>query len=258
MRQTLALAALALVIASLAAGCGGSSASSEAAPVEGPMVKGPKGVWLFRPEGKPKTLVVYLHGQGGPTEARPTNHLDWIHHLVARGSAVIYPRYELAFEPNPLEYILAGVRRAVDRLDVDGLPVLVIGYSRGGALALEYGAIALRGGVPVPEAIMSVFPAGQGEFGTLVDLSPLDPATAVIMLVGDRDSVVGKTGAKYLLARLKNGGFPAGHIRLDTVHSVGATTFVADHFAPLRSTPAARAAFWRPADRIVTLMRELQ
>jgi poly(3-hydroxybutyrate) depolymerase len=256
MRQAPSLLVLvtALLAAVLAAGCGGGSAFPDVPTSEGPIGKGANGVWLFRPAGKPKTLVIYFHGQGGPEEAVPSNHLPWINHLVARGSAVIYPRYEVTYEPNPLEHVLVGVRAAMKRLDDDNLPVLVIGFSRGGALAVEYGAIAARGRVPVPEAIMSVFPASQGELQTLVDLSTLDPATALLFLVGDRDTVVRKDGARYLLARLQQGGFPADHIRLDTVRSHG--MFVADHLAPLGSTAAAQAAFWRPADRILTLMRE--
>jgi acetyl esterase/lipase len=255
MRQAIVL--LALAVGLLVAGCGGGGGGDrfpETATSDGPIGKGPNGVWLFRPAGKPKALVIYFHGQGGPQEATPGNHLPWINHLVARGSAVIYPRYEMAFEPNPLEFVLTGVRAAYRRLDVDGLPVLAIGYSRGGALALEYGAIAERGGVPVPEAIMSVFPASQGEFGTLVDLNTVDPSTALLMLVGDRDTVVRSAGAKFLLARLQAAGFPADHIRLDTVRSHG--SFVADHTAPLGSTAPAQVAFWRPADRLLTLMRQ--
>jgi acetyl esterase/lipase len=244
---------VALFLVALAAGCGGSGDSfPDRATSVGPLGKGANGAWLFTPAGKPKTLVVYFHGQGGPREATPSNHLPWINHLVARGSAVIYPRYELAYEANPMEFVLNGVRKAYDRLGVDGLPVLALGFSRGGALAVEYGSVAREGGVPVPEAIMSVFPASQGEMGTLIDLSTLDPATALLMLVGDRDEVVRKDGARYLLARLQQARFPADHIRLDTVHSHGA--FVADHLAPLGSTAAAQAAFWRPADRILTLM----
>ena len=37
--------------------------------------------------------------------------------------------------------------------------MLAIGYSRGGAIAVEYGAAAEQNKVPVPDWIMSVFPA---------------------------------------------------------------------------------------------------
>jgi pimeloyl-ACP methyl ester carboxylesterase len=248
---------LGLAVALVAAGCGGGGESfPDRQTSEGPLGKGGAGVWLFRPAGEPKTLVIYLHGQGGPSESVPNNHQPWIDHLVARGSAVIYPRYELDYERNPLENILVGVRTAMEELDMDDLPALVIGFSRGGALAIEYAAIAPQGRVPVPQAVMSVFPASQGEMDALVDFSTLDPATAIVLMVGDRDTVVSRGGARILLTRLQAGGFPANHVRLDTVRSHG--SFVADHLAPLGVSPAAQAAFWRPADRLLRLMVELQ
>src|SRR5512132_504840 len=73
----------------------------------------------------------------GPKEATPANHLPWIKHLVKRGSIVVYPRYEMAYEADPMPFIVNGVRAATKRVDVDKLPVLSIGYSRGGAIAVE-------------------------------------------------------------------------------------------------------------------------
>ena len=92
----------------------------------GPIVKGPRGVWLFQPAGKPKNVVVYFHGQGGPVEATPKNHRPWIDHLVSRGSIVVYPRYELNYEIDPVLYALQGVQTAMKRVkNADKLPVAV-------------------------------------------------------------------------------------------------------------------------------------
>ena len=100
MRLTPALVAVALVLA--AAGCGGDDkAKGTNFGAIGPIGKGAAGVWIYTPKGKPKDLVVYFHGQGGPQEATPVNHLAWINHLVRRGSVVIYPRYEMAYEVDP-------------------------------------------------------------------------------------------------------------------------------------------------------------
>ena len=71
----------------LAAGCGGKDSAPTKATSEGPIGKGASGVWIYQPAGKPKDVVVYFHGQGGPEEATPANHLPWIKHLVKRGSA---------------------------------------------------------------------------------------------------------------------------------------------------------------------------
>lgn len=242
---------LVILIAALALlGCGESGSNFPDRPsAVGPIGKGAAGVWLFRPAGKPKDLVVYFHGQGGFREATPVNHRPWIDHFVARGSVVVYPRWELTYENDPMQYVVAGVRAATERVDVSGLPVLSIGYSRGAALALEYGAVAARNELPVPNKIISIFPSSVGNQQHLIDLTPLDHSTGVLIQMGEADAVVGKEGARDLLHRLQAGGFPAQNIELDFVDSKSG--FKADHTAPFRTSPAARAAFWRPADRLL-------
>jgi hypothetical protein len=240
-----------LLLIAVAAGCGGGGGTAypDKASETGPFVKGSKGAWLFRPSGKPKNVVVYFHGQGGPIEATPKNHRPWIQHLVDRGSIVVYPRYETNYEVDPLLFALKGVQRALKDVDVKGLPVLAIGYSRGGALAVEYGAVAPGNDVPVPSQIMSVFPAGQGNERHLIDLSTLPDSTRLLIQIGTDDTVVDGAGARYLLGRLKQAGFPGDNIRLDVVRSkIG---FSSDHFAPLGATPGAQAAFWQPADKLL-------
>jgi predicted alpha/beta-hydrolase family hydrolase len=246
MRLAPGLVVLAVLLALL--GCGGGNYPDHPTAA-GPLGQGSNGVWLFRPAGKPKNVVIFFHGQGGREEATPVNHRPWIDHLVANGSVVVYPRYEIDYERNPLTHAVAGVSEAVKRFDADGLPVLAIGYSRGGGLVVEYAAVAATNGVPVPDGIMSVFPAGQGDEGKLVDLTSLDRSTRLHIMIGDRDVIVGSAGARVLLRRLQAGGFPAANIQLHFVDSHG--SFVANHFAPLQTSASARAAFWRPADRLL-------
>ena len=249
MRLGPALVALTLLL--VLAGCGGSKTSyPKTATTIGPIGQNEEAVWVFRPAGKPKNLVVFFHGQGGPDEATPKNHLPWIRHLVKRGSVVVYPRWEVLYTQDPIPLIVSSVRVATQRVDVDGLPVLAIGYSRGGALAVEYGAVAPKHKLPVPGEIMSIFPASVGNEGHIVDLKPLDHSTQLVIQMGQADRVVGRTGARDLLHRLQKGGFPAGNVRLDFVTS--RPGFVADHVAPLRTTAAAQAAFWGVADELLS------
>ena len=245
-----ALVALA-VVALAAAGCGGSSSSSSTATVEGPLVEGPdpaRGVWLFRPAGPPKRIVIFFHGQGGAEETTPANHRAWIDHLVAGGAAVIYPRYEQNYATSVLDAAVAGVRTATDRLDQADEPVLALGYSRGGPLAVEYAAVAPREHVLVPNAVQSVNPVPWGEWSHVVDLSPLPHDTTVSIIVSDRDegATPGMTG---LLDRLRKARFPAARIQLHAARSHG--SFVADHLAPLADSSAAQAAYWTPTDRLL-------
>jgi len=247
MRLGPGLIALTMLLA--LSGCGGKDSGPAKATSEGPIGKGASGVWIYQPAGKPKDVVVYFHGQGGPEEATPANHLPWIRHLVKRGSIVVYPRFEVLYTQDPIPHIVSSVRAATRRVDVDGLPVLAIGYSRGGALAVEYGAVATKNKVPVPGEIMSTFPASVGNEGHIVDLKPLDHSTELVIQMGQADSVVGRAGARVLLRRLQQGGFPARNIRLDFVNSRAG--FVADHTAPLRTTAGAQTAFWSVADKLL-------
>src|SRR6266545_8344385 len=141
MPRTLVLLPILAAAALLPAGCGGGSTVSKPA-VEGPIVAGPNGVYLFRPAGDPKALVIFLHGQGGASETTPHNHRPWIDHLTAGGAVVVYPRFELDYSRAVLDHAVVGIRTAVQRLGTGDLPVLVIGHSRGAALAVEYAAVA--------------------------------------------------------------------------------------------------------------------
>ena len=111
---------------------------------------------MLRPDGTPKSVVVFVHGLGGPQEILPTNHLPWLRHLVDQGSAVIYPAYET--QPGgtrAVAHILAGVRNGLHELGDPKVPLAGIGYSRGGRLVVEWAALQR----PAPHAVLSVFPS---------------------------------------------------------------------------------------------------
>lgn len=253
MRAALTPVVLAALLA-VAAGCGGGGSSSLPVKptVEGPLTQGARGVWIFRPAGEPKRLVIFFHGQGGPTEATPANHRTWIDHLVNRGAVVVYPRYELSYSTAVIDPAVAGVRRASRRLGPRKLPVIALGYSRGAALAVEYAAVARGNGVPVPDAVESVNPVPYGEQARIVNLQPLQPDTVMAVLISDKDPHA-SDGAALLINRLREAGFPGGQVQLGIARSHG--TFVADHLAPLGSSPAAQAAYWAPTDALLTGLR---
>lgn len=237
----------------LLAGCGGGGSSLPTRPtVVGPITQDANGVWIFRPAGKPKRLVIFFHGQGGPTEATPANHRAWIDHLVSHGAVVVYPRYELAYSPAVLANAAAGVRRASKRLGREDVPVLALGYSRGAALAVEYAAVAAGKHLPIPDAIESVNPVPIGEQTHLVDLRPLEQDTVIAVLVSDKDPHA-RTGVSLLLSRLRHANFPGQEVRVNVARSHG--SFIADHLAPLGSSPAARAAYWAPTDALLAGLR---
>lgn len=248
MRATLTPVVIAALL--LLPGCGGGGGASlpSKPTVEGPLGQGASGVWIFRPAGAPKRLVIFFHGQGGATEATPTNHRPWIDHLVEKGAAVVYPRYELDYSATVLQPAVEGVERASKRLGLEGLPVLALGYSRGAALAVEYAAVARGQKVPVPDAIESVNPVPYGEQSRIVDLKPLQHETVMAVLISDQDEHAAD-GASLLLNRLREVGFPGTQVQLGVARSHG--SFIADHLAPLSALPAARKAYWAPTDALI-------
>ncbi len=234
------------------AGCGGGGSSKPArATVEGPIVEGSdpaKGVWLFQPAGTPKRMVIFFHGQGGVEEATPANHRAWIDHMVKGGAVVIYPRYEQDYASGVLGPAIAGVKTANERLGNPKLPVLALGYSRGGALAVEYAAASAGKGVPVPDIVESINTVSFGEQTHPTDLRPLKHSTTVALLVSDQDQL-GTVGAGGLLKRLKASGFPGTNIEVNFARSHG--SFKADHLAPLELSPNAKHAYWDPTDALL-------
>jgi hypothetical protein len=167
---------------------------------------------------------------------------------VKRGAVVAYPRYELDYSRAVIGPAVAGVRTAAERLDLGEMPVLSLGFSRGAALAVEYAAVAAANDVPVPDAIVSVNPVPYGEQAEIVDLGPIHGRTVMTVIVSDQDPYAAE-GASVLLGRLRRVGFPGEQIELAIARSRG--SFVADHIGPLRSTPAARAAYWVPTDAVI-------
>jgi pimeloyl-ACP methyl ester carboxylesterase len=226
------------------AGCGG--AHGPRVRVEGPIGQKADAYWLFRPTGHVRAVVVFLHGLDD-SELIPANHRAWLRHLALQGDAVVYPKYETVpgqFGAN--RHIEDAVLAALDRLDVPKAPVVAIGYSRGGRLAVEWAAASRVFGRQ-PRAVMSIFPGSLNpRLEERIDLRALDPATRIQILVGEADQ---RSGAQELLRRLREASFPPERIQAVLIESKKG--FVADHFSVFQTSAAARAAFWARADRMV-------
>jgi predicted esterase len=250
-----------LVLVLAAAGCGGGSGDEAAPTPSGPRAvstsrtatvlqrqfgTGADGFYLFTPvKSRWGSIVVYVHGHGGPGEITPMYHLPWLRHLAERGSAVVYPRYEN--QPGghgAARHIDAAVESALGVLGRNA-PIVGIGYSRGGRLVVDWAAIAAP--ALKPRAILSVFPA-SGEDPS-PDLSQVASDTKVLVLSGDQDDVVGPYGAVELLNALKDAGFELHNAKWHIVES--RPGFTANHLSVLQSTPPARKVFWKPADRLI-------
>jgi predicted esterase len=246
--------ALLLAAVLVTAACGGGSSAPKLKPLQqqGPLGSGPRQVWFYAAKGKPRSLVVFLHGYGSRVEETPANHVDWLKHLAAEGSDVVYPRYEVDVSTNPYPDIDAALASARRRLGDPHVPIVVIGYSRGGRLATDYSAwLAAHG--HEPRLALLVYPAVHAPGERLISLGSFDSRMRIVMMVGDQDKVVDGAGARVILARLELAGFPASRIKLMVIKST--RNFKATHVSVLGASSGARAEIWKPADKLIDSAR---
>jgi dienelactone hydrolase len=258
------LAAVAVVLA--LAACSGTSTP----PVRqsGPTVKteaglarpyghGSSRVWVLTPKaGKPRSIVVFIHGW---TATSPFEwHQAWLDHLLGLGSLVVFPAYQSSGDEGELVTarfdLRTGLRTAFRALRDPSLPVVVVGYSVGGALAFFYAADAGRWGVPRPEAVYSIFPADPlGMDPGLLHLG-LPPKVMTLVMVGDRDDTVGSLGADTFWKWLRP--VPRALKTYRLLHSDPKGLFF-NHEAPTGTAfdEAMREVFWRPLDEFVSAAR---
>ena len=223
---------------------------SAVALVAPPKMQGPYGngadiYWVWKAR-QAKSIVVFLHGLH-QSELYPGNHLPWIEHLVRMGNDVIYPRYENAPGRGPaLLHSAKAVVAAMVRLGAPRVPVVFVGYSRGGRLAVELAASAWRFKVK-PAAVMSIFPSELNpNVEEVVNFKRLPHSARVLLLAGQEDSA---RGVHDLLIRLRDDGFPPEHVFAEVVKSKG--SFHADHFSAMQTTAEAKRQFWGRLDRLI-------
>jgi acetyl esterase/lipase len=217
--------------------------------ITGPYGSGRAQVWLLRPLGPPTSVVLFAHGW---TAVQPTDwHRPRFDHLCARGSLVVFPRYQvdgLDTWQQAVDGFQRGVQIGFARLGGARLPVVAAGYSFGGALVNYYAGHATAWGVPVPRSVLSIFPTTRVQ-GRPAGRPP--NSVSFVLLAGDRDEVVGTAGAQDWLTWLK--GHPAARKTYRLIRSND--TLTARHEALKETTPAATRAFWAPIDDMVSAVR---
>jgi pimeloyl-ACP methyl ester carboxylesterase len=246
--------ALVAVLVALLAGCGVGGLASER---RGDLVyarggEGPGRVTVVHPARAdgPLPLVLFLHGWGA---TEPRFYAPWIEHLARAGNAVVYPRYQDSIaEPPPqvLGNALVGMREAVEGIDADLDSLVVVGHSAGGALASDYAAIARSVGLPVPRAVLSIYPGrafrGIGFAIPAIDPGRIPEGTRLVVLSGADDGVVDPRDARAIYE-----GADRARRRFEVIRAPGAS----DHLGPQRDTAVARRVFWRRLDALIAAAR---
>lgn len=215
----------------------------------------PGGAEIVRPAGLRTRLpgVIFLHGWG--LVARSV-YRPWVRHLAKLGNEVIVPRYQLnkySVPARALPDALTGIRAALRRAPVAQGTLVVAGHSAGAALASDYAASAPALGLPRPLAVFAAYP-GRRILGYPGGIPQVDPAriparTRVLAMAGANDVVVAQAPARELIAAATR--VPRTRKRYVLVRDPA----VDDHYGPTRSGPHARAAFWKPLDRLIARAR---
>lgn len=106
----------------------------------------------------PSCRVVYLHG-GGYVHPLTTDYWRLVRALTHAGAEVVVPRYPLA-PRHHVDEVLTWLRAVSSRVTGDGLPLVLMGDSAGGALALTLArSLARRGdGQVAPARVVLLCP----------------------------------------------------------------------------------------------------
>jgi len=197
--------------------------------------------WTVQARGKPKAVVVLLHGlgQNSGEQLEP-----WQAHLAAEGYDVVYPRYEQPPpDPQARNNIVGAVGRALGDLGRPDVPLVLLGHSRGGRLAVEAAAFLK------PRLVLAWYPGIiNPSFEPPTNFKLIPKTTQIWLFVGDRDRSVGSSGAVEMADRLLHFGVPVRQIHAQTIRSRG---FVADHMSVYDLSPAAKRTIWGRTDTLI-------
>lgn len=159
---------------------------------------------------EPRSVVVLLHAWGA---VNPVVYGGWIEHLARRGHLVLFPGFQQIGKTRPVEATDTAatlIKAALAELasDPQARPdlgrVLYLGHSAGSAIAVNLASGARARDLPVPRLVFAVMPGGiasdeKSRGIVLGDLSAVDPETAIVTIVGDREFIAADRASRRIL-----------------------------------------------------------
>jgi acetyl esterase/lipase len=213
---------------------------------------GVRGAELLWPTGEspPRRTIVFLHGwQAMP----PYFYGAWLRHLVTEGNTVVYPVYQGAgTSPAALvQNALAGIAAGLHAAHADPSAVVAIGHTTGGAIAFDYAALADGEGLPVPRAVLAVYP-GRNPPGGEIPLAKLFqiPAGTLLEAASGPGNRLPDGRAQALALLNGAGGVPARRRIYERIPRVSPAV-------PVPGSAADRRVLWAPADRLIARARKV-
>ena len=184
-------------------------------------------------------MVVFNHGWFA---VNPGVYGAWIDHLVRKGRIVIAPRYQRDWMTPPANFLPNGLIAVRDALDVlstspahvrpDRSRFVIMGHSAGGNLAAQMAAVAAEADLPVPKAVISVFPGEVLSSRSNPNLANIPASTLLVVLAGEKDVVVGDQRAREIFAETTAVPLDRKKFILYRSDLRGVPHFRADHLAP--------------------------
>lgn len=159
---------------------------------------------------EPRAVVVLFHAWGA---VNPVVYGGWIEHLARRGHLVLVPDFQQVGKTRAVDATdnaAALLKSALAELasDPQAKPdpgrVFYLGHSAGAGIAANLAATARTRELPVPKLVFAVMPGGiasdeRSRGVVLADLSGIDEGTAIVTVVGDRETVAADRASRRIL-----------------------------------------------------------
>ncbi len=211
--------------------------------------------WLFEPTDPTPfatlPVVVFNHGWG---IMEPDSYIDWIHHIVKRGTIIIFPVYQESLLTTPEAFTsnaIVAIKNAIAELQngsghvtPDLGKVAMVGYSYGGVISANIASLS-PSDPDLPEflAVQCTEPGTKG-FNTYEDYSLILSDTLLLCIAGEDDAFVGDIDAKIIFNEATAINNDNKNFITIVSDNYSSPELIADHFAPTEDNDTTNSLDW--------------